>query len=136
MSPYSGHEAAAAFGYERIMLIWISFAVMTGASVFALLWPLGRGRSLAFADVGDATSLYRAQLGEIDRDLARRLIGPVEAEAARAEAARRLLRASGDDAAPAGETESSLRRRRARPTAPGSIRRARGLADDRFYEAG
>ncbi|OYW66572.1 MAG: c-type cytochrome biogenesis protein CcmI [Bosea sp. 12-68-7] len=95
------------------MLIWIIFAVMTGVSVFALLWPLGRGRSLAFADVGDATSLYRAQLGEIDRDLARRLIGPVEAEAARAEAARRLLRASGDDAAPAGETESSLRRRRA-----------------------
>lgn len=95
------------------MLIWIIFAVMTGASVFALLWPLGRGRSLAFADVGDATSLYRAQLGEIDRDLARRLIGPVEAEAARAEAARRLLRASGDDGAPAGETESSLRRRRA-----------------------
>jgi hypothetical protein len=46
MSPYSGHEAAAAFGYERIMLIWIIFAVMTGASVFALLWPLGRaGRS-------------------------------------------------------------------------------------------
>ncbi|MDP3255819.1 c-type cytochrome biogenesis protein CcmI [Bosea sp. (in: a-proteobacteria)] len=95
------------------MLIWIIFAIMTGASVFALLWPLGRGRTLAFADVGDATSLYRAQLGEIDRDLARRLIGPAEAEAARAEAARRLLRASGDQAAPAGETESSLRRRRA-----------------------
>ena len=95
------------------MLIWIIFAVMTGAAIFALLWPLGHGRGASFADAADATSLYRAQLGEIDRDVARRLIGPGEAEAARAEAARRLLRASGDDAGPAGETESSLRRRRA-----------------------
>jgi cytochrome c-type biogenesis protein CcmH len=95
------------------MLIWIIFAVMTGAAIFALLWPLSHGRVAAFADAADATSLYRAQLGEIDRDLARRLIGPAEAEAARAEAARRLLRASGDEAGPAGETESSLRRRRA-----------------------
>lgn len=95
------------------MLIWIIFAVMTGAAIFALLWPLSHGRVAAFADAADATSLYRAQLGEIERDLARRLIGPAEAEAARAEAARRLLRASGDEAGPAGETESSLRRRRA-----------------------
>lgn len=95
------------------MLIWIIFAVMTGAAIFALLWPLSHGRVAAFADAGDATSLYRAQLGEIERDVARRLIGPAEAEAARAEAARRLLRASGDEAGPAGETESSLRRRRA-----------------------
>jgi len=95
------------------MLIWIIFAVMTGAAIFALLWPLSHGRVAAFADAADATSLYRAQLGEIDRDLARRLIGPGEADAARAEAARRLLRASGEVAGPAGETESSLRRRRA-----------------------
>lgn len=95
------------------MLIWIIFAVMTGAAIFALLWPLSHGRVAAFADAADAKSLYRAQLGEIERDLARRLIGPTEAEAARAEAARRLLRASGDEAGPAGETESSLRRRRA-----------------------
>lgn len=95
------------------MLIWIIFAVMTGAAIFALLWPLSHGRVAAFADAADATSLYRAQLGEIERDVARRLIGPAEAEAARAEAARRLLRASGDEAGPVGETESSLRRRRA-----------------------
>ena len=95
------------------MLIWIIFAVMTGAAVFALLWPLSHGRAPAFADAADAKSLYRSQLGEIERDLARRLIGPTEAESARAEAARRLLRASGDESAPAGETESSLRRRRA-----------------------
>ncbi len=95
------------------MLIWIIFAVMTGASVFALLWPLGQGREAAFADAADARSLYRDQLGEIERDVARRLIGQTEADAARAEAARRLLRSAGDEAGPAGETESSLRRRRA-----------------------
>jgi cytochrome c-type biogenesis protein CcmH len=95
------------------MLIWIIFAAMTGAAIFALLWPLGRGRGAAFADSADAASLYRAQLAEIERDLGRALIGPTEAEAARAEAARRLLRATGEAAAPAGETESSLRRRRA-----------------------
>lgn len=95
------------------MLIWIIFAAMTGAAVFALLWPLGRSRAAAFADTADATSLYRAQIAEIDRDLGRALIGPAEAEAARTEAGRRLLRAAGDTVGPAGETESSLRRRRA-----------------------
>ncbi|MCO5092561.1 c-type cytochrome biogenesis protein CcmI [Bosea sp. (in: a-proteobacteria)] len=95
------------------MMIWAIFAAMTGAAVFALLWPLGHGRMQGFADVADARSLYRAQLKEIDRDLARRLIGEEEAQAARTEAARRLLRAAGDEAGPAGETEPSLRRRRA-----------------------
>jgi cytochrome c-type biogenesis protein CcmH len=95
------------------MLIWIIFAALTGAAVFALLWPLGRDRATAFADGADATSLYRSQLGEIERDMARRLIGPVEAESARAEAARRLLRSSSDEVGPSGETEASLRRRRA-----------------------
>jgi cytochrome c-type biogenesis protein CcmH len=102
-----------AIGYERFMLIWIIFAVMTGAAIFALLWPLGQGNAGTFAGAADAKSLYRAQLGEIDRDLGRALIGPQEAEAARAEAARRLLRSAEDSAAPAGETEASLRRRRA-----------------------
>jgi cytochrome c-type biogenesis protein CcmH len=95
------------------MLIWITFAAMTGAAVFALLWPLGRGRTLAFTDSADAASLYRDQIAEIDRDLGRRLIGTQEADAARAEAGRRLLRAAGDEAVPEAETESSLRRRRA-----------------------
>lgn len=95
------------------MLIWIIFAAMTGAAVFALLWPLGQGNAGSFADTADAASLYRAQLGEIERDVGRSLIGPAEADAARAEAARRLLRSAGDTVGPAGETESSLRRRRA-----------------------
>ncbi len=95
------------------MLIWIIFAAMTGAAVLALLWPLGRRRPDLFADTADARSLYRAQLREIDRDLARGLLGEAEAEAARAEAARRLLRVAADEVDPPGESEPALRRRRA-----------------------
>jgi cytochrome c-type biogenesis protein CcmH len=95
------------------MMIWIIFAAMTGAAVFALLWPLGRGRVVGFTDVADARSLYRSQLDEIERDVGRALIEPAEAQAARTEAARRLLRATDEVDAPAGETEFSLRRRRA-----------------------
>jgi len=95
------------------MMLWAILAAMTGAAIFALLWPLSHGRAEGFADVADARSLYRSQLKEIDRDLARNLIGTAEAEAARAEAARRLLRAANDEERPAGETEPSLRRRRA-----------------------
>lgn len=95
------------------MMIWIIFAAMTGAAVFALLWPLGRGRVTGFADAADAASLYRSQLDEIERDVGRALIQPAEAQAARAEAARRLLRATDEAADAPGETEFSLRRRRA-----------------------
>lgn len=95
------------------MLIWIIFATMTGVAIFALLWPLGRAQPGFFGDAADAKSLYRAQLSEIERDVARGLIAPQEAEAARAEAARRLLRATDEVAEAVGETESSLRRRRA-----------------------
>ena len=95
------------------MMIWAILAAMTGAAVFALLWPLRRDGAQAFADAADARSLYRSQLSEIDRDLQRALIGPAEAEAARAEAGRRLLRAVAAQQEPAGESEPSLRRRRA-----------------------
>jgi cytochrome c-type biogenesis protein CcmH len=95
------------------MLIWIIFAAMTGAAVLAVLWPLGRRQPAGFADTAGATALYRAQLVEIDRDLGRRLIGGAEAEAARAEAGRRLLRASAGEAEQPGESEPALRRRRA-----------------------
>lgn len=95
------------------MLIWIIFAAMTGAAVMAVLWPLGRRAPALFADAAGATALYRAQVAEIDRDLGRKLIGASEAEAAKAEAARRLLRATAEESEPAGESEPSLRRRRA-----------------------
>ena len=74
-------------------MIWIIFLAMTAAAVMAVLWPLSRHRS----DPGQAdpdTQFYREQIAEIERDRERGALLPSEAEAAKAEAGRRLLRAN------------------------------------------
>jgi len=96
------------------MTLWLLFALMTAAAIFAVLWPLGRVRARERG--GNDVAVYRDQLDEIARDRACGLIGEVEAEAARVEVSRRLLGAA--DAAPTA------------PAAPGSTvgRRVTGLA--------
>src|SRR5689334_3057841 len=94
------------------MTLWLVFALMTAAAIFAVLWPLGRGRTAQSA--GNDLAVYRDQLDEIARDRASGLIGEAEAEAARVEVSRRLLAAA--DAAPTeparvSETGQTLRRR-------------------------
>lgn len=74
------------------MLIWIAFAVVTFLAVLAVLVPLARGRA-PLADGAHDVAVYTDQLSELERDKARGLIGAGEAEAARTEIARRLLRA-------------------------------------------
>ncbi|AWN35024.1 c-type cytochrome biogenesis protein CcmI [Methylobacterium radiodurans] len=98
--------------------IWFILAGMTAAAVLALLWPMSRRIRTGQGETGTAateTGFYEDQLAEIERDLARGLIAPEEAEAARTEAARRLLRAT--RAAHAGDdpdvAEPRLRQRRA-----------------------
>lgn len=97
------------------MTIWILFALMTGAAVLAVLLPLSR-RTRA-EDVSSATGerlFYEDQLKEIERDHARGLISDPEMRAAKAEAARRLIRAASEEARPTNEVdEPALRRRRA-----------------------
>lgn len=78
------------------MLIWIALALMTAAVVAAVTRPLLRAPASAPATDPDATSIYRDQIQEIDRDLQRGVLDLAEAEAARTEIARRLLEA--DDA--------------------------------------
>jgi cytochrome c-type biogenesis protein CcmH len=78
-------------------MVWAAFALMTGAVVLAVLWPLGRARSAA-ARAPDV-SFYHSQVEEIERDLALGLLTPADAEAARAEAGRRLLRVSDEPVA-------------------------------------
>jgi len=90
------------------MTLWFVFALMTAAAIFAVLWPLGRGRPPR-SDASEAT-VYKDQLVEIDRDLAAGLIGASEAEAARVEISRRLLAAADHRREP--PTASSLRLRR------------------------
>ncbi|MDP8919034.1 MAG: c-type cytochrome biogenesis protein CcmI, partial [Pseudomonadota bacterium] len=89
---------------------------MTAAAVMAVLWPLSRHYAVGRQADPD-TQFYREQIAEIERDLARGVLLPSEAEAAKAEAGRRLLRATGmrgEGFAAVGEP--ALRRRRAAST--------------------
>jgi cytochrome c-type biogenesis protein CcmH len=74
------------------MTIWLVFALMTAAAIFAVLLPLGL-RVSPQSD-GREASVYGDQLVEIDRDVASGLIGRDEAEAARIEIGRRLIAAA------------------------------------------
>jgi cytochrome c-type biogenesis protein CcmH len=107
--------------------IWFILAAMTAAAVLGLLWPMSRRASVPTGEAGGSaiateTAFYEDQIAEIGRDLERGLIAPEEAESAKAEAARRLLRASREsqlEAEDAGVVEAArpaeprLRRRRA-----------------------
>lgn len=95
------------------MILWVILALMTGAAVLCVLWPLSAHAVAAREERGDV-SFYEDQLREISRDAERGLMSPAETEAARAEAGRRLLRASAAEPARAVTTgEPALRRRRA-----------------------
>ena len=85
------------------LAVWLIFAVLTGAVIWALLRPLtSKKRDAGASEAEFEVTLYRDQLAEIDRDLARGTIGEAEAEAARLEVSRRLLAA--DEEARKGET--------------------------------
>jgi cytochrome c-type biogenesis protein CcmH len=90
------------------MTLWLVFALMTAAAIFAVLWPLGRGNRPPSG--GSEATVYKDQLAEIDRDIAAGLIGAAEAEAARVEISRRLLAAADGEREPA--IRSSLKWRR------------------------
>jgi len=93
------------------MTLWLAFALMTAAAIFAVLWPLSRtGRLRSGSDI----AVYRDQLDEIARDRGAGLIGEGEAEAARVEVSRRLIAADAaqTQARPA-DPDGALWRRRA-----------------------
>jgi cytochrome c-type biogenesis protein CcmH len=98
------------------MALWVFFALMTGAAVFAVLWPLSRP-ALAVSPAADDRAFIKDQMAEVERDVSRGLLSPADKDAALAEIARRFLRAVGH--APAGapsQGEPALRRRRAAAT--------------------
>lgn len=72
-------------------MFWTIAAVLTAVAVMVVLYPLSRKREdLASAEAYDLT-VYKAQLEEIDGDLERGLIAGSEADAAKAEVARRVI---------------------------------------------
>ncbi|WP_421913826.1 c-type cytochrome biogenesis protein CcmI [Mesorhizobium sp.] len=82
------------------MLFWVIAAVLTLGASLAVLLPLAGRSDSASSSSDHDLEVYRDQLAELDRDAARGLIQPAEAEEARAEIARRIIRLGGGDAAP------------------------------------
>lgn len=75
-------------------MIWLVFALLTGAAVMAVLTPLavkGEASDPAATDI----AFFEEQITEIERECAEGRLDPAEAEGAKTEAARRLLRAQG-----------------------------------------
>src|SRR3990170_2769754 len=95
--PVLAGQGSAAIG--RSMLFWVIAAILTLGASLAVLLPLAGGSKNGSASSEHDLEVYRDQLSELDRDVARGLIQPAEAEEARAEIARRILRLDNSDPA-------------------------------------
>jgi cytochrome c-type biogenesis protein CcmH len=83
------------------MLLWICFAVLTATVVAVLLRPLRSAGGPVVGPTEADLAVYKDQLRELDRERERGLLGAEEAESARTEVARRLLKHAGTAPAPA-----------------------------------
>lgn len=81
-------------------------ALLTTATVAALLWPLLRMRLPARDRLSGELAIYRDQLAELERERDAGRLKPAEAAAARTEIERRML-AAGDAAAAAVKTRTA-----------------------------
>lgn len=97
------------------MLFWIAAAALTLAASLAVLVPLTRKAAGAEPSGRHDIEVYRDQLQEVERDAARGVIEASQAEQAKVEIARRLLKAHSD-----GQT--------ARKAGSGGLVRLAGLA--------
>ncbi|MGQ3026975.1 MAG: c-type cytochrome biogenesis protein CcmI, partial [Ferrovibrionaceae bacterium] len=66
-------------------MIWFAFSALTLAALAFLLIPLSRTRDTARDRAEADLGVYRAQLAELEAEVARGLLAPAEAEAARLE---------------------------------------------------
>lgn len=88
---------------------WAAAAGMAGAVALVLLSALRRDRAAGTEARTADLAIYKDQLAEIGRDLARGTIGAEEAERLRAEVGRRLLEADRNGAARPATRRSGLR---------------------------
>lgn len=88
------------------MIFWAILAVLAVLASLSVLMPLYRTRRIDRRLAGQEVSVYRDQLREIERDVERGVIPKGEAEAARTEIARRLIKADASQSGSAPETTS------------------------------
>lgn len=73
------------------MILWLVMGVLTFFTVWLIVRPLMQASKLVPARADYDLEVYRDQLAELERDVARGVVGSTEAEAARREIARRIL---------------------------------------------
>ena len=76
------------------MIFWTAVAGAAIIVILLVLRPLLRGASEAHGEHTPEVDIYKDQLGEVERDIARGVISEADAEAAKTEIARRLLAAA------------------------------------------
>ncbi len=76
------------------MLFWILAALLTLAAALAVMKPFASRKGTSTDETSHDIEVYRDQLDELSRDVERGLIGKDEAEQARAEIGRRILKAT------------------------------------------
>jgi len=76
------------------MALWLTLALLTGGVLAIVLSPLFKQRSAPPSRASYDRAIYRDQLKELDRDVARGLVSEQQAAATRIEIERRLLAAS------------------------------------------
>ncbi|WP_269932245.1 c-type cytochrome biogenesis protein CcmI [Aminobacter sp. HY435] len=91
------------------MLFWVIAAVLTLGASLAVLLPFTRPAE-GDADKSHDLEVYRDQLSELDRDAARGLISAPDAEQARAEIGRRIIRLDAETATGSRNASASVSR--------------------------
>ena len=74
------------------MVLWIGFALLAAAVVWAVTRPLLASGAATPGATDSEIAVYRDQLAEIEAERAQGLLAPAEAEGARVELARRVIR--------------------------------------------
>ncbi len=87
-------------------MIWLAIALLAAIALAPLAWSLRRA-GIARGRREAAVALHRAQLAELDRDLADGRIAPAEHASAVLEVQRRLLAAANAEEAPAQNSSAS-----------------------------
>lgn len=86
------------------MILWIGIALLLLAAIILVVWPMLRVPRQSVSRAQAEIAVYRDQLRELEKESARGIIGPSEAEAAKLEIQRRILRAADEQLEETGAT--------------------------------